>query len=435
VRLVRCGAEASQVGADVRAALSSWGPADSVLGGIALLGVTPVGGPGPVEAVLVLPKGVVVVVGVDLPDPALRLDAPLNAQWRADGWPLVRGDGAVNPAEEALNAAKAVTTALQTRSLAPIPVSTIVAVGPYVGQVVQSTGDLHQDVRVLHPDPKSMLTATRELAHADRPCSVEQARTLIAELLGREVPMLVGEVAAEGFADEVTADLASASTTILPKITDQTALSGKRRGALVKWPGRRAVPPGRQRWVSLAALGLIGGLLITAIAIAFGSGGGTAPARAADRPAAPPVTVGGVRFQPEASAVATDCASHAYGDTQVWLTGHVCTRLVRSVYETEAAGRQAAVAVAVLTFADQPTAAAFADVANTPGSGGITDLVKDGHGWAGGPRSFDDAAYSVTVRDTLVRLTEVVWSSGPSDPGDAVLHRLAATSAGLPGNQ
>ena len=31
--------------------------------------------------------------------------------------------------------------------------------------------------------------------------------------------MLVGEIAAEGFADEVTSDLASASTTLLPKIT------------------------------------------------------------------------------------------------------------------------------------------------------------------------------------------------------------------------
>jgi hypothetical protein len=78
----------------------------------------------------------------------------------------------VNPAKEALAAARAVTTALEARALAPIPVSTIVAVGPYVGQVVQSTGDLHQGVRVLHPDPRSMLTATRELAVAARPCSV-----------------------------------------------------------------------------------------------------------------------------------------------------------------------------------------------------------------------------------------------------------------------
>ncbi|HKN99796.1 MAG TPA: hypothetical protein VJX10_21935 [Pseudonocardiaceae bacterium] len=89
----------------------------------------------------------------------------------------------------------------------------------------------------------------------------------------------------------------------------------------------------------------------------------------------------------------------------------------------------------MLTFADQSTATAFAGVANTPGSGGITDLVQDGRGWVGGPRSFDNAAYGVTVRDTTVRLTEVVWATGPSNPQDAALRRLAGISAGLPGNQ
>lgn len=78
MRLVRLGAETSRVGADVRAALVSWGRADTVLGGIALLGVTPTGCPRPVEAVILLPRGVVVVVGVDLPDPAVRLEAPLD---------------------------------------------------------------------------------------------------------------------------------------------------------------------------------------------------------------------------------------------------------------------------------------------------------------------------------------------------------------------
>ena len=212
MRLVRLGGETSRVGADVRAALTSWGPADTVLGGIALLGVTPLGCPGPVEAVIVVPRGVVIVVGVDLPDPALRLDAPLDAPWRADGWPLVREDGATNPAGEALAAARTVTDVLQRQRQTPVPVSTIVAVGPYVGQVTQPTADLHRGVRVLHPEPRTMLTAMRELAVADRPCSVEQARRLLAALVGDQVPMLIGEVAAEGFVDAVTPDLATAST-------------------------------------------------------------------------------------------------------------------------------------------------------------------------------------------------------------------------------
>jgi hypothetical protein len=447
VRLVRLGTETSQVGADVRAALSSWGTADTVLGGIALLGVTPLGCRRPVEAIIVMARGVVVVVGVDLPDPAVRLEAPLAAQWKADGWPLVREDGAVNPAEEALAAAGAVTAVLEAKRLAPIPVSTIVAVGPYVGQVVQSTSDLHQGVRVLHPDPRSMLTAARELAVADRPCSVDQARKLLAELVGNRVPMLIGEVAAEGFADAVTPDLATANTTLIPRITDRTVLprKAKQPGPVGIWwrrssaggagrrLGRRA---GQVRWLPMAALGLLAVLLITVVAVSMGSTSGGAPAARADgQPAGPPsVSVAGVPFSPKGSTEGTDCASHSYGDMQVWLTQHPCTDLIRSVYQTSSGNRPAAVALAELTFASQATAAAFGTVANTPGSGGVTDLVADGDGWQGGPSSFDDAAYTVVVRDNTVRLTEVVWIRGTSNPDDPALGRLAATAAGLPGD-
>lgn len=440
MRLVRFGAETSQVGADVRAALSSWGTSDTVLGGVALLGVTPLGCSRPVEAVIVAPRGVVVVVGVDLPNPAVRLEAPLSGQWKADGWPLVREDGAVNPAGEALRAAKAVAAALAARALAPIPVSTVVAVGPYVGQVVQSTQDLHQGVRVLYPEPKPMLAAVRELAVAERPCSVEQARKLLHGLVGDQVPMLIGEVAAEGFADAVTADLATASTTLIPKITDRTSLAG-RAGSVRHWlhdrrwnsrrwrSGRR----GRPRWLALAAFGVLAVMLITGLAVALAFSSGGTPATAAGRPPTPGLTVAGVRFEPKGSQQGTDCVSVAYGDVRVWLSKNPCTSVFRSLYQTGAGGRPAAVAVAVVSFADPATATAFGTETNTPGSGGITDLLGTGR-WAGGPASFDNSAYTVTVRNTSVRLTEVVWLTGKSSPDDPALRQLASTSAGLPGS-
>lgn len=419
MRLVRLGGETSQVGADVRAALTSWGPADTVLGGIALLGVTPLGCPGPVEAVIVVPRGVVIVVGVDLPDPALRLDAPLDAPWRADGWPLVREDGAVNPAGEALAAARAVTTALERRRQTPVPVGIVVAVGPYVGQVTQPTADLHRGVRVLHPEPRTMLTAVRELAVADRPCSVEQARRLLTALVGDQVPMLIGEVAAEGFVDAVTPDLATASTTLIPRIP----AAGSVRPAASARSGRSG-----PRWLPLVALGLLAALLIAGVIVALGSGG-----QAASGGGAPPtLTAGGLTFQQKGSASAGDCGGHAYGDLKVWLSGKQCTHLARATYQTTSDGQPAAVALAVLTFQDATTAKAFAAEARLPGVGGITDLVKDGSRWAGGPASFDNAAYSVVLRDTSVRLSEAVWISQASNPTDPALSRLASAGAGLP---
>lgn len=431
MRLVRLGAETSQVGADVRAALASIGPADAVLGGVALLGVHPLGCPQAVEAVILVPRGVLVVVGLDLPDPALRLDAPLNAPWKADGWPLVRPDGAVNPAGEALAAAAAVTQRLQAGGSEPVPVSTVLAVGPYVGQVVQPTSDLHQGVRVLHPAPKPMLSAIRELAIADRPCSVDQARRLLAVLAGDRVPLLIGELAAEGFADAVTPDLATASTALLPRITDRHAPPEVARGP--RRVGKRA---GQLRWLPMGALGLLAVLLIAGIAVAMGTTGSSqaappSPVAGAPSPQAD-VTVGGVRFSPKGSAEGTDCAGHSYGDVQVWLTSHPCTNEMRSAYVTGTGARAAAVALAVLRFPDPASAKSFGDVAQTPGSGGVTDLVKDGEGWAGGPKSFDGAAYTVEVKDASVRLTEVVWVSRTSGPDDPALKKLATTADGLP---
>jgi hypothetical protein len=267
----------------------------------------------------------------------------------------------------------------------------------------------------------------RELAVADRPCSVEQARRLLAELIGNRAPMLIGEVAAEGFVDEVTPDLATANTTVIPRITDQTTMPGRSGGK------RRT---GRIRWLPMAALGLLAVLLIAGVAVALRTtGAGRVAPVAVNAPATTPsVTAGGVAFGPKGSAAATDCAGHAYGDVQVWLAQHPCVDLVRSAYQTAADGRPAAVAVAVVSFHDQATAKAFADVANTPGTGGITDLAQDGSSWPDGPKSFDGAAYTVVVRAASVRLTAVVWIDRKSTPSDPGLRKLAAAAADLPGS-
>jgi hypothetical protein len=425
VRLVRLGAETSKVGADVRAALASWGPTDSVLGGIALLGITVADRP--IEALLLLPRGVLVVVGVDLPDPAMRLDAPLTGQWKADGWPLVRPDGAVNPAAEAQLAGAAVARLLQDGRTEPVPVGTVIAVGPYFSQVVQPTVDLHRGVRVLHPQPKSLLAAVRELAVHERACSVEQARALLAALAGTEITPTVADLTAEGFPDVVARDMASARTTLLPKITEPPRAPRPRQSG------------GPNRWLPVGALILLGVLLITGIVLAaVSSSGHDAPALAltptstAQPSKVADVTVNGVRFSPQGFQQDQNCAAHAYGDVQVWLSQHTCQTMARSLYQTALGGRTAAVAQTVVSFADATTAKAFAVAAGTPGGGGVDDLVKDGQGWPGGPKTFDDAAYSVTAANTSVRLIEVVWIGQPSSPTDPNLTKLAGAALGLP---
>ncbi|HEY0449261.1 MAG TPA: hypothetical protein VGD70_09070, partial [Actinophytocola sp.] len=235
MRLIRLGEESSEVGADVRAALASWGRGDAVVGGVALLGCQPGDSPRPVDAIVLLPRGVLVVVGVDLPDPAVRLEAPLSGQWRTDGWPLVRPDGVVNPATEAMELIGVITRYLEKSRVEPLPVGTVIAVGPYVSQVQQPTSDLLRGVRVLHPEPMTLLTAARELAVYQRRCSVDAARRIIAALAPDAPLPDPAELKAEGFSDAVLPDLALASTTIIPRVAEPVVRSPKpaaRRGQL-----------------------------------------------------------------------------------------------------------------------------------------------------------------------------------------------------------
>ena len=424
MRLVRLGTETSRVGTDLRAALSTWGRGDTVLGGVALLGMQPVSTDLPVDAIVLVPRGMLVVVGVYLPDPAMRLEAPLAGQWKTDGWPLVRPDGVVNPAGEALAASAAISRQLQASRVEPVPVGTIIAVGPFVSQVLQPTTDLHRGVRVLHPQAKSLLTAVRELATYDRPCTVDAARKLLRALAGDQVTLSTAELAAEGFSDVVTKDMATASTTLIPKIADADPPPR---------PAPKSKRPGLQRWLPIGAAVLLGALLLAGIGVALSSSAGDdPPAPGTSTSAKPtPVTVHGTAFTAQAAAHDANCANSAYGDVQVWLTTHPC-QLARSLYSATVNGQPVAVAMAVLNFPDPTTASSFVSVANAPGSGSITDLVADGKSWPGGPKSFDNAAYSVTAQGPIVRLVEVVWIKKTSQPNDATLRRIAGDGAQLP---
>ena len=189
---VRYAMPPSRIGADLRAMLSAVGPGDDVLGGVALLGLSLPGLNLVIDAVLVLPRGLIVVSGVDLPGPALRLEAPNNGPWLVDGWRLVRPG---SPTGGALAAASAVGARLQAPAAPALPLSAVVAVGPYVREVVQPNGDAPV---VLHPTPRQLVRMAARLARAPHPCDVATAGALLARLApGNGVTPEI--LAAEGF--------------------------------------------------------------------------------------------------------------------------------------------------------------------------------------------------------------------------------------------
>lgn len=482
VRLVRLAQQPSRVAEDVRAALASLGRGSNVVGGVALVGASPVDGR-PVEAVVVMPKGVLIVIGVDLPDPALKLEAPLGGPWKADGWPLVHGDTSINPATDALSLSAACTHKIADVAPGAGPIGTIIAVGPYVETVDQPAADLAGPVRVLYPTATTMLAATVSLATGPRPRSVQQARDLIAALAPDAPPMPEEMLLGEGFSaysdDEPTVIRENPLVAIAPTVPVQHPGKPKRPAKPAAKPVQAAPPvqPARQavaakpvpsvqqapppaaapaptpaesspkaphqsktvRWLPLAAIGLLIVLLVAAISVASGGDDTAATSTPPPTPAtsSPPPSssaVENIQFTSRASAADQKCASHAYGDVQSSLQRTSCSAVKRASFASSIDGRAAAVTVAVVEFPDTGQATAFKAAADTPGGGGILDVATETNQWQGDVPVFEGAAYQSSQDGKSVRLVQVVWVPGPSTPDDPGLVRGAKAALELPVN-
>jgi hypothetical protein len=427
VRLIRLAGESSEVGADVRAALASWGRGDGVVSGVALLGCQPADRP--VDAIVLLPRGILVVVGVDLPDPAVRLEAPLTGQWKTDGWPLVRPDGAVNPAAEVLETVAEINRHLEQAGVEPLPVGTVIAVGPYVSKVEQPTSDLLRGVRVLHPEPTTLLTAARELATHPRSCTMSQARAILTALEPDDPTVAALDLAAEGFPDTREPDLATASTMVIPKLVEppppRPTKPAPRRGG------------GKQlRWLPVGAAVLVAMLMLTGIVFAVASAGdaddesgGTSPRQ----PLTGTVEANGITFAAKGTSTDADCAGHASGDIQAYLQRNRCDELVRMRFEATEDDRTAAILVAVLRFPESAAADELNGVADRPGSGAIIDAAAEGEAWPGKTQpSFESAAYASGREGNSLKLVQAVWIGDTSTPDDERLARLAEAAVDLP---
>jgi hypothetical protein len=367
----------------------------------------------PLDAIVVLPKGVLVIVGVDLPDPAVKLEAPLGGQWKIDGWPLVSQDGAPNPATEAVAAATAVAQRIQAMRAEPLPVSTVVAVGPFVSQVVQPTVDLNRGVRVLHPKPSTLLTAARELATSTVPCTADHAVKLLAILQTTGTPPDARSLLAEGFSDAVSPDLASAHTMLIPKIQVRPLIQRKR--LLHNLSQNRTL-------AFLCAVGIIALVLLVWLMVLLSGGkddaAGSTPAPTVPQPTT--VVVDGTAFVPKEAKKDKDCQAQAFGDVKAWLIANECGEILRATYETTVQDKPATVLVADLDLLDSPSAKALLSIVALPGSGGV-------HGPDGTP--LQNAAFASGVKGSHVQLAFVIWSGGA---GDQSLDPVAKQALRLP---
>jgi hypothetical protein len=467
VRLVRLAQQPSLVAEDIRAALAALGRGDIVVGGIALIGVHPFPDEPIVDAVVVLPRGILTVVGVDLPDPAMRLEAPLQGQWKADGWPLVHADDVINPASKALAVSEKVAKKLTEAHPSAGVVGTVIAVGPFVDSVDQPPADLAGTVRVFHPTPTSMLAATVSLATSNRPRSVGEARALL-RTLAPDAPEQSEEVLlGEGFSATVDATCGEPTVVhgntllaVTPAVPAEHPVRRANRPAAPRkasvatatttatalplpllYAAAKQPEPGNRlasaRWLPLAAIGLLAVLMVAAILVATDRGSEQKPLQAAAAPTSAPGTstpqpVEAIRFTATASGADQRCASHGFGAVQGSLQRTSCAAVRRGSFTATIDGRESAVTVAIVQFANAAQATDFKTIADTPGGGGIVDIATETSKWPGSGSVFEGAAYCSAFAGSSVWLVQAVWLSGPSTPDDPGLIRAAKSALDLP---
>lgn len=442
MRVVRFPARPTRVADDIRAALTSLGRGGNVIGGVTVLGVTPPDSDLEVDAVLVLPRGVLIVVGVDLPDPAMTLTAPLNGEWKADGWPLVRhgtgnpdgttGQDHFNPGMTAL--ALAGRFADRVHATDPtVGVGVVIAVGPYVETVEQPPEDLAGPVRVIYPTASSFLTATTALPPPPRPLTTEQARAVLRTLAPSATSLDDTALTAEGFAaPDVDEPSAQPAPNPVPSSAPSSAPSSVPSPPPVSPAGDRR--RSFRRHTALAAAVLLVVAAVVAIVVASSQDTPT-PASTGPSTAGQAATteVGGMHFSLVARDVATACEPHhAVGDVQSFLLDHGCVEVVRTSFRTTLEGRAVSVSVGAVTFPDTALAGEFERLARTPGTGVLTDVASATGRWPGTAPTFEGAAYTIRRDGTTVRTVLAHADRAAEDSAGDLAFRVAQTALDLP---
>ena len=140
--------------------------------------------------------------------------------------------------------------------------------------------------------------------------------------------------------------------------------------------------------------------------------------------------VNGTTFTLQAMQVDSTCQGHAYDSVADFFARSDCTGLSRSLWSTDAGGQPAVVALSRVTMPDVGNAQALRALADTDGSGNVSDLLREGVRYEGGPTKLTNAQYASAQQDTTVTIVETSWTgtAGASSALDA----LASSALSLP---
>lgn len=480
MRQIRVSTPRTRVTEDVRAGLTALGKGDADVGGVALVGLPVPGTDDVLDAVVIGPTGVTIIAGVDLPGPAMHLDAPLHGQWKADNWPLVGDDDAVNPAAGPLDTAHRLATLIAADTTLAVDVAIVLAVGPYVDRV--SNGPTADDgVAVTYPTAPNLRTAIVDLLGTDeRPCSVERARAVLHAISGQPPVLRDTELVAEGFRAGGTAAHPGAEpgpsapsrpsgTAGTPPATPRTVPVRQSTGQsapsttpatdgmasappsptspqdgrpvatssapAAATPAGGAAPPTRRR-VPRAVPIATALLVMVAVVVLVVTLTGSADSDDTATPSSPPtsreqVSVAGTELIVIATATGDDCTQATVGDVQATVIAAGCTAVRRGSYLTTSQP-EAAVSVAEFEVHDPGQAQEIRTAAETPGGGAATDIATVQQQWPDSDPHFTNAAYDAVAEGSTVRLARAAWTERESSPDDEQLRSIAETALTVP---
>jgi hypothetical protein len=160
----------------------------------------------------------------------------------------------------------------------------------------------------------------------------------------------------------------------------------------------------------------------TSAAAASPSSGGT--------PIGATEVVNGATFTLQAVRQDTTCRGHAYNAVADFFAHSDCTALTRSLWSADAGGQPAVVSLSRVTMPDVGNAQALRALADTDGSGNVSDLLREGVRFAGGPTKLSGAQYASDQQDTTVTIVETSWTATAG--ASSALDALASSALSLP---
>jgi hypothetical protein len=213
------------------------------------------------------------------------------------------------------------------------------------------------------------------------------------------------------------------------------------RGSSATGEGPRG--PGRRTALLIAALALVVVLAVAGIWAASrgtndpGTGGtaGTtsgsvAPPSAGRAAVGDTEVVNGTTFTLQAVQQDRTCRGHAYNAVADFFARSDCTGLSRSLWSADAGGSPAVVSLSRVTMADVGGAQALRSLADTDGSGNVSDLLREGIRFPGGPAKLSGAQYASAQQDTTVTIVETSWTATAG--ASSALDALASSALSLP---